>query len=155
MNFQDFSLELKFIKDDKDHFVEGINFRNTCFIKIFIDKIDILYSAEFEGSTLVFSELTKSLSLNKESNRYLIFTSYNGVADALGWDYITIEKNNFSYEWNFERDGKSYSYLFSKDQYVEEVEKIRKKLLLKSKACLLYTSPSPRDQRGSRMPSSA
>ena len=24
-----------------------------------------------------------------------------------------------------------------------------------SKACLLYTSPSPRDQRGSRMPSSA
>ena len=25
----------------------------------------------------------------------------------------------------------------------------------KSKICLLYTSPSPRDQRGSRMPSSA
>ena len=25
----------------------------------------------------------------------------------------------------------------------------------KAKACLLYTSPSPRDQRGSRMPSSA
>ena len=25
----------------------------------------------------------------------------------------------------------------------------------KSKSCLLYTSPSPRDQRGSRMPSSA
>ena len=24
-----------------------------------------------------------------------------------------------------------------------------------TKACLLYTSPSPRDQRGSRMPSSA
>ena len=26
---------------------------------------------------------------------------------------------------------------------------------IKDKACLLYTSPSPRDQRGSRMPSSA
>ena len=26
---------------------------------------------------------------------------------------------------------------------------------LQAKACLLYTSPSPRDQRGSRMPSSA
>ena len=25
----------------------------------------------------------------------------------------------------------------------------------KSRVCLLYTSPSPRDQRGSRMPSSA
>ena len=26
---------------------------------------------------------------------------------------------------------------------------------LEPRACLLYTSPSPRDQRGSRMPSSA
>ena len=28
-------------------------------------------------------------------------------------------------------------------------------LMTKVQACLLYTSPSPRDQRGSRMPSSA
>ena len=28
-------------------------------------------------------------------------------------------------------------------------------LIAEVKACLLYTSPSPRDQRGSRMPSSA
>ena len=28
-------------------------------------------------------------------------------------------------------------------------------MLMQSKICLLYTSPSPRDQRGSRMPSSA
>ena len=32
----------------------------------------------------------------------------------------------------------------------EKVEKIEK-----HESCLLYTSPSPRDQRGSRMPSSA
>ena len=30
-----------------------------------------------------------------------------------------------------------------------------KKYPVHSKICLLYTSPSPRDQRGSRMPSSA
>ena len=30
-----------------------------------------------------------------------------------------------------------------------------KKIFDRSIACLLYTSPSPRDQRGSRMPSSA
>ena len=29
------------------------------------------------------------------------------------------------------------------------------KIICVEKACLLYTSPSPRDQRGSRMPSSA
>ena len=33
----------------------------------------------------------------------------------------------------------------------EEIRDLRSLL----KACLLYTSPSPRDQRGSRMPSSA
>ena len=47
----------------------------------------------------------------------------------------------------------------NRDQYIENITK-----LLKSKMddhnipciiCLLYTSPSPRDQRGSRMPSSA
>ena len=31
----------------------------------------------------------------------------------------------------------------------------REKIKLEDSACLLYTSPSPRDQRGSRMPSSA
>ena len=31
----------------------------------------------------------------------------------------------------------------------------RAKILARRKDCLLYTSPSPRDQRGSRMPSSA
>ena len=35
----------------------------------------------------------------------------------------------------------------------EEIEKLKRDILLYG--CLLYTSPSPRDQRGSRMPSSA
>ena len=37
----------------------------------------------------------------------------------------------------------------------EGVEKLVELNLQVVKACLLYTSPSPRDQRGSRMPSSA
>ena len=45
------------------------------------------------------------------------------------------------------------------DQYTELTTRFRKtaaKLLdVDMKDCLLYTSPSPRDQRGSRMPSSA
>ena len=35
------------------------------------------------------------------------------------------------------------------------VESMSKPTLLLNNSCLLYTSPSPRDQRGSRMPSSA
>ena len=36
----------------------------------------------------------------------------------------------------------------------KQADKFQKELV-KSWGCLLYTSPSPRDQRGSRMPSSA
>ena len=41
--------------------------------------------------------------------------------------------------------------------YTEELEELLKepKVLKPTPPCLLYTSPSPRDQRGSRMPSSA
>ena len=39
-------------------------------------------------------------------------------------------------------------------KYIDIVNFVKKDVL-RHKACLLYTSPSPRDQRGSRMPSSA
>ena len=39
---------------------------------------------------------------------------------------------------------RSHAYGWTAEESVEE-----------ARACLLYTSPSPRDQRGSRMPSSA
>ena len=41
--------------------------------------------------------------------------------------------------------------LAEESKSLKKIEKDVKTL----KACLLYTSPSPRDQRGSRMPSSA
>ena len=41
------------------------------------------------------------------------------------------------------------------DKITEEVQLAPRSIFTRSKVCLLYTSPSPRDQRGSRMPSSA
>ena len=35
------------------------------------------------------------------------------------------------------------------------VDRRQVNIMIDEKSCLLYTSPSPRDQRGSRMPSSA
>ena len=43
----------------------------------------------------------------------------------------------------------------SNDNYVNEDVLIHTEDFTESSFCLLYTSPSPRDQRGSRMPSSA
>ena len=37
----------------------------------------------------------------------------------------------------------------------KQLERVREISLFRTNICLLYTSPSPRDQRGSRMPSSA
>ena len=60
------------------------------------------------------------------------------------------------------RDGKIPSTLYFKGDEPESIaiDKIKLYQALKSdqrvyEVCLLYTSPSPRDQRGSRMPSSA
>ena len=54
---------------------------------------------------------------------------------------------------------------FNEENMHEEVETLYKTIVdeyfpnheqvINIKTCLLYTSPSPRDQRGSRMPSSA
>ena len=41
------------------------------------------------------------------------------------------------------------------DKHVETIRPRRRIVELDDSTCLLYTSPSPRDQRGSRMPSSA
>ena len=42
-----------------------------------------------------------------------------------------------------------------KDGYAGLIAETGESFTIQSTSCLLYTSPSPRDQRGSRMPSSA
>ena len=50
----------------------------------------------------------------------------------------------------------SFPHEFQTQGLIEQALKDGKKVLIpKTYPCLLYTSPSPRDQRGSRMPSSA
>ena len=69
----------------------------------------------------------------------------SGAADRLGCDVRSI-----------------YNYRDEFDEVAQAIEDAREnhdcELLDKAErnlSCLLYTSPSPRDQRGSRMPSSA
>ena len=46
-------------------------------------------------------------------------------------------------------------WLLMSERFVADPEQVQAAQAQYLKACLLYTSPSPRDQRGSRMPSSA
>ena len=64
-----------------------------------------------------------------------------------------------AFEYLAEQDDESYDVIFGEQElnHLTKDEVIEFLFLTKSKLrpCLLYTSPSPRDQRGSRMPSSA
>ena len=67
-----------------------------------------------------------AITSNKKSNKKIVFT--NGCFDILHVGHI---------------------------RYLSEAKSLGDILVVGINTCLLYTSPSPRDQRGSRMPSSA
>ena len=63
-------------------------------------------------------------------------------------------------EYTFEdlssQEVEKFSYLFLRDEDLDgKANHVIERIPLDPYSCLLYTSPSPRDQRGSRMPSSA
>jgi len=65
----------------------------------------------------------------------------------------------FNFSWGYEQTNQDFFQVVSVTKCTVDVRKIGSKLVdgmeTGPMACLLYTSPSPRDQRGSRMPSSA
>ena len=78
------------------------------------------------------------------------------VADSLGEKIL--------YIWEEEDDAVRFAMMLEEDGFPEmNILEVEDEVLLKTcemheyqyTICLLYTSPSPRDQRGSRMPSSA
>ena len=69
-------------------------------------------------------------------------------------DSLKVEQNEdgtFTLEWD--KDDPTWSFLNGLTS--KEITAIIEKAITMDENCLLYTSPSPRDQRGSRMPSSA
>ena len=80
-----------------------------------------------------------------------ILSLFNPVTQVKTPLDTAIIANDGSYELNFEFDAPDlYRVDFQKKQYAMLVIAEGQ-----NNICLLYTSPSPRDQRGSRMPSSA
>ena len=72
------------------------------------------------------------------------------------WKKLHPETTVLSLKTGHSRDyseGQAYREYFATDDLMFNVPKLDKRL--KNKACLLYTSPSPRDRTRSRMPSSA
>ena len=67
--------------------------------------------------------------------------------------------SGFSYKFDFAESANEDDLVITRDGATVVIDEMSLKFLSGSEIdysnCLLYTSPSPRDQRGSRMPSSA
>ena len=91
----------------------------------------------------------------------------NRVLNAISHSYITENDNTLENWEELSEEINSQDRILASSPYVENFALITSKsasqgvsargiiMDLEVKTCLLYTSPSPRDQRGSRMPSSA
>ena len=110
----------------------------------FINKLD-REGAEFER---VFEEIKARLGANPVAIQLPVgegpahvSNPFRGVVDLIKMRYVT-----------YADEGREQKEAPIPEEVQDEAEFAREQML---EACLLYTSPSPRDQRGSRMPSSA
>ena len=111
-------------------------------------------------------ELAKLQRMNSQASEYSIQRNYIELILDLPWNKYS--DDNFDIKRaNKILDRDHYGLKDVKNRILEQIAVLKLKKNMKSpilcfygppgvgKTCLLYTSPSPRDQRGSRMPSSA
>ena len=113
----------------------------------------------FSGSTNTngggFSSIrSKTMDLGLENKDGLMIRfKGDGRSYNLG---VRMDGSSVSYRTEFETDGDAKGWQVAKVPFESLSSSWRGMRLPKDRyPCLLYTSPSPRDQRGSRMPSSA
>ena len=76
------------------------------------------------------------------------------IKSMTGFGYSSLSKKKYSIDIEIKSLNSKYFDLNYRCN--EELGKVETEIRsISKKICLLYTSPSPRDQRGSRMPSSA
>ena len=123
--------EMKFLKNSMDQ------------VRVlFVANLDLLVALRKHAEQMLELTKAKRLATDEEKN-----PNYKFVNNAL---LQLLDKNLELQEASVDLDA---NYWHLDDEYI----KLLYKDILESDIydCLLYTSPSPRDQRGSRMPSSA
>jgi hypothetical protein len=115
-------LKMSLTPENEKVYLDGLEFFNVCFIKLYIDGVELIFP---DDTLVVFSELEFS---KERDGDYLIFTSLSGIADEMGWERIHIKYIDENVRWNFEFDGKEYSYTFEKQQYIDTIGKMSRAL---------------------------
>lgn len=111
---------------DGNEILEGLMFSNIAYIVISIDNESLLKNEPFESSFVYFDELKKSAS---NGGNFLIFTSISGIADEAGWDFINVIHEHNSIKWVFDRETLKFSYVFDKNEYIQEVNYLTNKIV--------------------------
>jgi hypothetical protein len=115
------ALSVEVIGPDEVKETDGIKFTSCAFVRIKIDGVDFLSKPEFEGSSVCFAELERSLIA---SGRYLVFTCVCGIAADAGWSEIDVVHESAAVRWSFHR-GEDFHLVFALGQYRETIEACR------------------------------
>ena len=84
-----------------------------------------------------------------------IITQHGWGLNKYFWDYYKVDFLNNNWHWQDNERGYFSTNNYQAKWIKSESKKEIRMTLCHSFGCLLYTSPSPRDKRQSRMPSSA
>ena len=113
----------------------------------------------FKVTRTTFDDLQTTGNLSLIKNEELVkslgqlhnnFTEYN-LDTLVNSDWVNPFESKITWEMDFLRFDSTTEHLYPKKSPADIAQHIREH----SEFCLLYTSPSPRDKRQSRMPSSA
>ena len=126
----------------------------------------IAWKHEREQELEIMKNLGRALRMTLRYKWSLIASFFCSVMVAVLWSlnlgavYPFVEvvlKSQSLHEWVIEQDETSNQLIAEKQSAIEawEAELEKQTADGNSASCLLYTSPSPRDKRQSRMPSSA
>jgi hypothetical protein len=105
--------------------MDGIKFSMCAFVTPVIDGLNLLREPDFDGSSLFFDELERSLD---GSGKYLIFTCACGIAEDAGWSYVNVLHENETVTWKIDHGPSLLEFKFAHQQYKAEIESCRMKI---------------------------
>lgn len=108
-------------KDGVELLLHGIRFHDCVIVRALIDGELINEKNGFEDSLIYIDELARSA---ERSGRYLIFTCACGIAEDGGWEGVEVNHYQNEVTWNFELGDEQYKFIFSKRDYLSEVDSV-------------------------------
>ena len=134
-----------FLNQDKDKIKQHINCTDKEIDEAFSFISDQNFSPILDNDLGIENVLPDAIVKEKEDKWLILVNDRLLNKYQISQDYLDAAMNS-----NSSKEEKTFL-----KNHISDAQNILDTLNYRSNTCLLYTSPSPRDQRGSRMPSSA